>query len=403
MLPEGYGDFMEEHLTLLLTGKSKRELDRIAKLLPSKTEMKVVLRLMNEGQADPLYNLPKLPDALILSLSGDWEMELKALSARPLAERPPLLIIGPVGEARMMRMAMQAGARDFFAHPLEEAELVAAVERLLQDIVTAGDPFIGKITSVINAKGGSGASILAASMAHILTVKGGLTTALLDIDLQFGVLPQYFDLQANNGLLQSIDSLEALDATAVEGYMLKHHSGLHVLGNSPEQAVLPGAEEIPTAEARVGKLLDLLTRRYEHIVVDLPRQIDPFTSVFLRYSDQVLIVLQQSLAHLRDTQRLLLFMQELAIQSSRIKIVVNRYDKNLPVTLRDIEKAVNQRCFMTLPNDFQRVSESVNLGVPLYERYPNARMSKALSEMAEKLSAKPFPQSKSGLFNWLRH
>jgi pilus assembly protein CpaE len=388
-------------LKLLLAGQSKAQVESIAVFLRTRPEFKLSIRILHNGDGDPLGNLAALPDAMILALSGAWEDELRLLMQRPANERPPLLLIGPQGNTRVMRLAMQAGARDFFVHPVAESELLDALGRLIQDKQHSAEADRGRITAVINAKGGSGGSLVSCNMAHILRVLGGLRVALVDIDLQFGALAQYFDLTPNNGLLQAIDALETLDGVALEAYMLKHHSGLHLLGMAHEGLVLPGAEEIPHAEDRLGRLLELLRQRYQHIVMDLPRQIDPFTGVVLHHAEQVVIILQQTLAHIRDAQRLLMYLHELSVPLNRIQVVINRYDKKIPVTAENIENALNMKTMLRLPNDFQQASESVNLGIPLYDHDKNAAITRALIELAEKLSPRPLAKPKGGLFGGL--
>ena len=53
----------------------------------------------------------------------------------------------------------------------------------------------------------------------------------------------------------------------------------------------------------------------------------------------------------------------------------------------------------TLHDDYKRVSESVNLGVPLYTSARGAQVTRDLMTLAQRVSAVPFP--KAGLLKRL--
>ncbi len=52
-------------------------------------------------------------------------------------------------------------------------------------------------------------------------------------DLQFGSLSHYFDLEPKYGMVEVLQNIYELDQVALEGYMLKHSSGLKMLDVKP--------------------------------------------------------------------------------------------------------------------------------------------------------------------------
>ena len=146
---------MRYPLEILLAGRSKPELEALEQLLDQQSGVKVSTRLINNGHVDPLYNVGTLPDALIYVSSDLWAEELAALGARPPRERPPTLVVGPAGDFTRFRMAMQAGARDFFTLPVSQEDLASALERITRDLKTETNGKTAKLTVVINAKEGS--------------------------------------------------------------------------------------------------------------------------------------------------------------------------------------------------------------------------------------------------------
>jgi pilus assembly protein CpaE len=134
------------------------------------------------------------------------------------------------------------------------------------------------------------------------------------------------------------------------------------------------------------KVLQVALQAYAHVVADLPRQIDPLTGMVLSGADRVLVVMQQSFAHLRDAQRLFsLLRNHLGVPSDRITLLVNRYDDKAAISDDDIRDAVRPAEIIRIPNDFEHVSESLNVGVPLYQGARNAAVTRALCAVAERL------------------
>jgi pilus assembly protein CpaE len=325
--------------------------------------------------------LASKPDVLILVLSSEAASELQALNQRPPGERPPTILVGPSSDPQLLRQAMRAGARDFFTLPLTAAELNAAIDRIADE--QSPDAMTARFTAVINACGGAGGSTIAANVAHILAMQGALRVALVDLDMQFGSLPLYFDMQPNDGLPRAVASVEQLDTPALEAHMLKHSSGLHVLGTAADHLVVPGE----VAEGKLKSLLALLGHSYDQVVVDLPRQIDALTATVIQGAHRILVVMQQTLPHLREAKRLAgLLQREFEVPGERLVIIVNRWNKQSAVTWHDIKQALPEHTLVSVRNDYTRVSDSGNLGIPLLTAAPSAPVTADLQHLAEVLS-----------------
>ncbi len=366
-------------LHTLVAGRDKATVELLASQLAAHARLASTTRVMNNGHSDPLYGVEPLPDLLVLVVSRAWREELEALTLREEAHRPAVLVAGPPGETQIMRLAMQAGARDFLALPLVPAELDAA----LQLVVAEADrrvPGSTRLLAFVNAKGGSGASLLAANVAHVLAVHANV--ALIDLDLQFGTLPMYLDLAPKHGVLEALENIERLDALALDAYLVKHAGGLRVLGTVPGRVVLP--TEIPAE--RLEQLLDMLALGFEQVVIDLPRQIDHLTTIALERASKVAVIVQQSITQLRDATRLVgILREELALPREHIAVIVNRYEKRAGVGLADIARALGDPELLVVPNDFQHVMASVNSGVPLYDQARGTAITRALVRLAESL------------------
>ncbi|ADE14576.1 Flp pilus assembly protein ATPase CpaE-like protein [Nitrosococcus halophilus Nc 4] len=383
---------MKNKPMILVAGRDKQHLQAMGRLFCDPSELQVRIHHMENGHTDPLYGITVQPDILVLVLSAAWEEELRALRTRAASQGLPMIAIGPAGNTQVMRRAMQAGARDFFTHPAPPEELLASTLQIVKDLHSPAVTGQGVLTAVINGTNGSGATFLACNIAHMMTVHSGIKVALMDMDLQFGNLPLYLDMNIRNSLSEVFAAVDQLDGVALEGYMGKHPSGLHLLASASEQVLLPW--EI--SEKDLNRLLDISLQTYEHVVVDLPRQIDSLTSTVLERAHHVIIVMQESLTSIRDAKRLLQIVQrDLAVLDENIYVVVNRHQDKNAISLADLRDALKISSFLLIPNDFKRVMQSINTGVPLFESEKNAAITKAVLEVAVKLSGKPQTQSQN--------
>lgn len=383
-------------IRVLVSGRSAPQCSAVHQLLEGQADVQVTVQVLDAQHCDPL-NAPVLrPDVLVAVLDADSDAVLQALAAHPAAQRPTIIAVGPAGNPAMMRSAMQAGARDYFTPPLQQADLLQALQRIKRDVVQGGEKkggARGQLLAVINAKGGSGASTIAANLAHIAATKSHREVGLIDLDLQFGTLPLLFDLSPPGTLLNVLAAADKLEPRGLADYAMHHRSGVNLISAMSDQMPLPW--EV-SAQA-LGRVLDVARLAYDLVLVDLPRQIDPLTNTVLMQADKVLIVMQQSLVHVRDAKRMLrILTSTLAVPSDNIVIVVNRHVERGGLSVEDINEAVAPPCLALLPNDYRAVIEAQNIGVPLYEHDHRSEIARALEELLEQVtsvgSAEPAPR-----------
>lgn len=353
-----------------------KELQQVCQAVPG---LQISTRLLGNGQCDPLQGLEQAPDILLLRLSPCWREELAALLHRPAAGRPVLLVCGAMEQGEGLRLAMQAGARDYLPEPVDHGELVAALQRIVVE-KRASCQSNAKLLAVMNAKGGSGATLVACNLAQQLSRNASVL--LIDLDLQFGSVAHYLDMQPGHSHVEVLQRIEEMDGIALRGFCAHYCPNLHVLGGRSSELCLPQDVAAEQLEA----LLHLARSTYDWVVLDLPRQIDHLTGTALENADKVLVVLQQSVSHLKDADRLLRILRDdMGIQSSRLQLLVNRYSKHAAVSLKDIEETLRCPAPLLLPNEFNVVSESQNAGVPLALQAPRAAITQALRLIAEDL------------------
>lgn len=364
-------------MKILLVTRSATVADDIAKKLAHNPAFKLTTKIISNGHVDPMFDAGFKPDLLLLHcVSTQGELEFLASESRA-PDRPPLIVLGPPDNSDVMRLALRAGASDYLVSPLNSDELIGAIERLA-DTLAASPSKSGELVTVVNSRGGSGSSFLAANLAYGFFSIDDLRTLLVDCDLQFGGLCRYFDVNPKKGIIEALDAVEDLDEVSGETYITRHKSGMRLLAACSDSLFV--ANDISTT--RIDILLRMLLEHNEMVVVDLPRRIDMVGATILESSDHILLVVQQSLSHLHDAMRMIrLITQELRVPSNRIIIVINRFDKKSIIEVGDVRHALKIDRTVEIPNQFNLVSESIDTGKPLVDRSRNSAVAKAIGNL----------------------
>jgi pilus assembly protein CpaE len=383
---------MSQSLDILLVSRRRDVLDRLEQVL-REAGLTAARQHNSNGHVDPLHGVKPLPGLVVLHLSPLWREELEAIAARAPEHRPALIVVGAANDMNVMRLAMQAGARDLVPDPLVTADLLQAIQRALEERRRPARPGAGRISVFMNAKGGCGATLLACNVAHVLTVKSKQRTALLDLDLQFGAAPLYLDLYPKRGIAQALENLASLDELALEGYFARHASGLNVLSHGIDEPLAPST----ITAAGVNQLLEVTLRAHEHVVVDMPRCVDAMTTAVMQRAHQIALVLQQSVTALRDATRLVQWLRgDVGISKDQLCVVVNRHEKGATVSVEDIQKNLGCNAPVLVPNDFGTVSECINSGIALLDHAGNSAITRAVMNLETKLGGTS-AQARSGM------
>src|SRR6185312_6275029 len=124
-----------------------------------------------------------------------------------------------------------------------------------------------------------------------------------------------------------------------------------------------------------------------HVVIDAPHAIDGLTATAFGMAADIYVVLQQSTLHVRNATRVIhILRDELGIPAQRIKLLVNRYAKNVALQLEDIGRALNMEVLATVPSHYQRALQSSDSGVPLYEADRSGPITRSLLQIVAQIT-----------------
>lgn len=376
---------MSKNLSVHVFSHSATRLTKLEDIFLDRPGISVTRKLLTDKTRDVIGDSDSAPDVMVLDLGPAWEADLHQFaSGTRTGSKPALVVIGNNEAPEMMRRAMQAGARDFFTSPFDEEELIESVNQVGAEVRLAQRYDQGKITAVINGKGGGGASFIASGLATTLAFAPkktiGKSVVALDLDLQFGNLPVYFDMPVNDNLANAINGAASLDRVALDGLMQHHSSGVKVLASMPEE--IRGTSALSASDTQT--LISFIAANHDHVIVDLPRTLNNHVAGALELVDEVIVVTQQSIPFVRDTRYLMNLIRGMGVSINAVKLLINRYQKS-DIRMQDVQDAFPDIDIYTVPNDHKRAIFSVNNGIPVPVKWPRSTISKSLQSMSGKL------------------
>jgi pilus assembly protein CpaE len=211
--------------------------------------------------------------------------------------------------------------------------------------------------------------------------------------MQFESLVPFFDVTLKHGLMDVLEAAPGLDAVALDAFMTQHESGLRLLAPQPENSFA----NLNDRAAELGMLLDKMTAQYERVIVDMPRRTDRYTAPLLERVKRIVLVVQQTVGHLRDAKRMMQIFREHGVSTDQVLIVVNRFEKNSLIGMEDVQRALPGSQVASVPSDFMTVAESINLGVPMHAHARGSAVTKALTALAKNLGPRDDQPEAGGL------
>jgi pilus assembly protein CpaE len=322
--------------------------------------------------------------------------------------RPPIIVVTQALNETVARQLLQVRVADFLIKPVAPLDLVRSCARVAQDASSA-ELKEAQIYTFLPAAGGVGVTTLAIQTALLLLRNGqraGAQTCLVDLDFQHGACADYLDLEPRLDLDEIEPQPERLDRQLLE-VMLSHHAGGLAVIAAPHRPA-----EMRTFDPYVvTRLLDLVSTRFDHVVIDMPRTWFAWTDNVLIGSNNLYVVTESTVPGLRHAKQLITAINERLGEAVRPQVIVNRFEQRMfghGLRRADLKQTLGGALAGTIPNNYGLVREAIDRGVPLDEVKPRnnvtAELKKLIApqEAAKPASRRDAPAEKSRGLLWAR-
>jgi pilus assembly protein CpaE len=258
--------------------------------------------------------------------------------------------------------AMRVGCIEYLLKPIQNDRVLDGLARVeAKQKERLRSKVHGKIITLIGAKGGTGVTSLALHLALELAGRNQRKCLLVDQHSALGDASLYLGTGRHQySFYELANNTDRLDQELLNGFLLRHTSGLHLL-DSPESVDVVHK----TSPSAVEHTLAFLGETYQIVVVDCPPGLSDVTLACISRSDQVVIVLTAELPSIRNAVRYIEHLERLGYDANKIQIVLNRHSKRGPLADDRIEKALGRKISVRVPNSYNEVIKAINAGAPI--------------------------------------
>lgn len=307
---------------------------------------------------------------LIVDITGadDAQAALDDL-ARVCPPDVEVFVIGDNTHLHFYRLLVQdLGVSEYMAKPVtRDAVLRILLPRLVTGIVAQGAGRGGSIVCVCGARGGVGTSSIALNLAYEVmnTVKGHV--ALLDLHVQGGEIALMLSVRPGPGLRIALEDASRVDALFLDRASIEIEPRLRLIASEAAFST-----DATVTEAGLLRVLDLLQKKFNIIVADIPMPLPPAMMRLLNMARQVVTVATPDVASMRDTQNIRQLVAGVT-GADRVISVLNRSTMKGGLERQLIEKALGGPPDVVIPELGHGMLEAINLGVPAVRRVPALR------------------------------
>jgi len=279
-------------------------------------------------------------------------------------------------EGDVVIRAMRAGAREFLIEPLAAVALREAFGRAAtrREQRTPGRQS-GKILVFRGAKGGTGVTTIAANFAIALNKEVRSGVVMVDLHSQLGDAALSLGMTPRFSVIDALTNSSRLDADFLGTMLMRHKSGLAVLG-SPEEHPSGASRSLDRGAEKVFRVL---REEFEYVVVDAGSSAGTTPDSLFEAAETIYLISEANLPSLRNARRVISYLEA---KGSNIELVLNRFNsRTVEIDEASAIKALSRTPDWKIPNDYMAVRAAQNLGVPLMEQ--DKPISRAIAEMAK--------------------
>lgn len=391
---------MKRNLTFIVLCKDAADSKEIGRALSAHAGASL---LMISDDAEQVFTETSRlrPSGVVINLNHMGEPALK-LVQRIVNDCPATAVICASRDSSpdLILRSMRTGARDFIRLPINDDELSTVIQRTAEFSVEHADDEPkkrGRGIAVFSPKGGCGTTLIATNLA--MTQK--TPTVLVDLNLQSGDMELLLGLKPKFSLADVVENRDRLDDALLASYITPHSKNVSLLA-APTKA--ESAEDIEPKH--IYEVMELLRQRYDHVIIDTPHSFDSVTISALDHADQILVVLTLEIHAIRSTRRALEIFDRLGYPRKKVRLVVNRWSKNIELDQKQVEDFLGERVIAFIQSDYRAAVNSINLGQPLVVSAPGSLVTTDLFNLAskvfgDKVEQAPAPASGKRPFNSL--
>jgi len=294
--------------------------------------------------------------------------------------------LSTVEDPSIFRVALQLRMAELLVPPFSEDQLMEMLIRLAEHLAvhpsTTGA--LGKVYAFVPAKGGVGASTIAANTARALAQAPASKVLLADFDISSGMIGFGFNAEHDYSINDAARRNKELDEEAWQRLIKKVGNVDLLLSGAPIMDDGIGAQQIPP-------VLDFARRTYSAIGADLSDTFDERALAVMREANEIFLVTTPDLGALRMARLKILALRRHEWED-KTRLLLNRVSKRMELKVEEVEATVGLPVFATFPCDYADVTRSIR------KAEASAKLAPSIRQFVEKLGEPKLQPKKRSRF-----
>ncbi len=345
----------------------------IRTLLDSQSQVKL-LGIVSDG-TKALAQIDQLrPDVVIVDALLQGRLRGMPLVAQ-IHEQTALPVVVLTVPQQPVTRAPEQGIHGVLSMPFSGFDLLGRVQAVYAASRKDDPASAGRVIAVFAPKGGVGKTTIALNLA-VAIQQAGPKTALIDGSLQFADLRTLLKVPTDAPSILDLPT-DRIAEQDLRDVMWRDPSGIDILLAPPR---IEMAEMITLRD--VEKVLSLLRRVYQVVVIDLPSALSDVTLAFLDAANVILQIVTYDHTTIRNTIAIADTFSAIGYGAGKVSYLVNRADSPGGLSPAVLQQSLGRLPEYSVVSDGVLVIQSNNEGVPFVLANPAAQISQDVARVA---------------------
>ena len=268
--------------------------------------------------------------------------------------------------------------------PFSGYELINRIQALHAAYIASEEGGASRLFSVFAPKGGVGKTTIAFNLA-VAIAQQERRTALIDGSLQFGDMRSLLKVPMDAPSILDLPT-DRIQESDLQDVLWRDPSGVDILLAPPRVEM---AEMVTVRD--IDKVLSILRRVYDVIVLDTPAALSDINLAFLDASDTIIEIVTYDSTTIHNTIAVADAFRSIGYPPTKVHYLINRSDSPGGISPDDLARALGRVPEHSVVSDGLLVVQANNDGVPFVLANPAAPISQDVGRLAAELLGSRVP------------